>query len=127
LNKAAPNGVDCFFDNVGGQDSSVVLSKMNRFGRVSVCGAISAYNAQNQPEKATIVQPAMVFNELKMEGFIVSRWFPRWSEGINQMAAWINQGKIVARETRVKGFEKAPQALVGLFEGENTGKMLVAA
>jgi len=125
LDQAAPNGVDCFFDNVGGENSSIVLSRMNRFGRVAVCGAISAYNTQGEPEKATFVQPALVFRELRMEGFIVSRWFPRWSEGVNQMATWIKQGKIVAREERTKGFVNAPQALVGLFQGENIGKMLI--
>ena len=61
-----------------------------------------------------------------MEGFLVQRWSPRWNEGIEQMAKWIGEGKIKVKETVINGFEKAPDAFLGLFDGSNTGKMLVA-
>jgi len=126
LKEAAPNGVDCYFDNVGGLFSSEVLNHMNTFGRVSVCGAISVYN--DDPKNPTLVpavQPAMVFKELKMEGFLVSRWVNRWQEGLKQMSQWIQEGKIKYEETETFGFENTPKAFIGMLRGENTGKAVV--
>ncbi|GBP37193.1 Prostaglandin reductase 1 [Eumeta japonica] len=78
LKEAAPKGVDCYFDNVGGEFSSTVIQHMNEFGRVSCCGSISSYNADPlQSPKVSILQPAMVFKQLKIEGFIVRRWQDR--------------------------------------------------
>ena len=94
LKIAAPNGVDCFFDNVGGADSTTVMMHMNHGGRVSVCGSISTYNDTN-PTLVPPVQGTMIHKELKMEGFMVYRWINRWNEGILQMAEWIKDGKII--------------------------------
>jgi len=125
LKEGAPNGVDCFFDNVGGLDATKVINNhMNTFGRISGCGAISGYNA-TEPVLVPSTQGAMVFKQLRYEGFIVRRWLPRWFEGIQQMAQWIAQGKVKAEETVVEGFEKMPEAFNGLFTGANTGKMVV--
>ena len=124
LKIAAPNGVDCFFDNVGGPDSTTIINHMNKGGRISVCGAISTYN-DKEPTMAPCIQGPMIFKELKMEGFLVDRWLSRWDEGIQQMAQWITEGKIKVRETVVEGFEKTPEAFFGLFTGDNTGKMVV--
>lgn len=116
--------MDCFFDNVGGADAAVVINHMNLFGRISVCGAISMYN-EKEASLVPATSPTFVFKQLKMEGFIVTRWMPRWQEGIEQMALWIHQGKIQAEETIIEGFDKMPEAFIGLFQGSNLGKMVV--
>merc|ERR1719220_2099432 len=108
LAKAAPKGVDCYFDNVGGEMSVAVLNAMNTRGRAAICGAISHYN--------------------EVGGYLVGRWKgEQWVEGIKAMAGWVMSGKIKVRETVVDGFDKMPQALMGLFTGDNTGKMVVKA
>merc|ERR1719412_2537273 len=123
LSQAAPNGVDCYFDNVGGEMSISVMEAMNKFGRVSVCGAISQYAESKNNSRC--IMPLCVFKELKIEGFLVPRWLHRWEEGIKAMAGWVAAGKIKARETVMEGFTNTPNAMVGLFKGTNTGKMIV--
>lgn len=123
LKEAAPKGVDCYFDNVGGELSALILTQMNVYGRISVCGAISGYNDQTfqvQPP-----QKFFVFNQLKMEGFIVWRWADRWIEGITEMAKLINAGKIKYHETITLGFENTPKAFIEMLRGKNTGKAVV--
>jgi len=128
LKEVAPQRIDCYFDNVGGELSSVILNQMNRFGRIAVCGAISSYNDDPfKLPKVAILQPTFVFNELKMEGFLVNRWVPRWSEGIEQNLKWIREGKIKYRETVTDGFENIFDGFVGMLRGENTGKAIVKA
>merc|ERR1711976_179243 len=124
LDDGAPNGVDCFFDNVGGDDASIVINHMNPFGRIAVCGAIATYNDKTKP-RVPMTSHTFVFNQLKMEGFLVTRWLDRWEEGIKQMATWVMEGKIQTEETVVEGFERMPDALIGLFTGSNKGKMVV--
>ncbi|XP_069677673.1 prostaglandin reductase 1-like isoform X1 [Periplaneta americana] len=128
LKQAAPNGVDCYFDNVGGTLSSAIISCMNERGRISVCGSISSYNAdiKNMPS-APIVQLAVVSKQLKMEGFLTYRWLDRWNEGIMQNLQWIKEGKLVYRETVTEGFENMTKAFIGMLRGENTGKAIVKA
>merc|ERR1719433_1451360 len=125
LSKAAPAGVDCYFDNVGGEMTAGVLSLMNTRGRVAVCGAISHYNDQGGYTKVTDILPLSIQKELKIEGFLVGRWKARWLEGIKAMAAWVGSGQIKVRETVVQGFDRMPTAFMGLFTGDNTGKMIV--
>ena len=127
LAKAAPAGVDCYFDNVGGEMSAAVMSLMNTRGRVAVCGAISHYNEVGGYSKVTDVLPLCVFKELMVEGFLVGRWKARWMEGVMAMAGWVTKGEIKVRETVVEGFDKMPFAFMGLFTGDNTGKMVVRA
>merc|ERR1740128_583186 len=127
LAKAAPNGVDCYFDNVGGEMSAAVMAAMNTRGRVAVCGAISHYNEVGGYSKVTDVLPLCVFKELKVEGFLVGRWADRWMEGVGAMAAMVMKGDVKVQETVVEGFEKMPHAFMGLFTGDNTGKMIVKA
>merc|ERR1719348_654450 len=127
LKTAAPEGVDCYFDNVGGEMSAAVMAAMNTRGRVSVCGAISHYNDVGGTSKTTDVLPLCVFKELKVEGFMVLRWLERWMEGIKAMDDWIKTGDIKVEETVVEGFENTPDAFLGLFTGNNTGKMVVKA
>jgi len=123
LKEAAPNGVDCYFDNVGGTLSYNVISQMKAFGRISVCGAISGYNDQEILVPA--VQKFFVFNQLKMEGFIVHRWADRWLEGITEMSKWIQEGKIKYHETITLKFENTPKAFIEMLRGKNSGKAVV--
>ncbi|XP_054274432.1 prostaglandin reductase 1-like isoform X1 [Macrosteles quadrilineatus] len=128
LKKLAPKGVDCYFDNVGGDISSQVLYQMNKYGRISVCGAISVYNNDfSNLAKAPVIQTAMVMNELKMEGFIVMRWAHRWMEGVLQNLKWVKEGELKYKETVTEGFKKMPEAFIGMLRGENVGKAVVKA
>ncbi|CAK1551191.1 unnamed protein product [Leptosia nina] len=124
LKAAAPNRVDCYFDNVGGEISHTIMSYMNKYGRVAVCGSISSYNDLKLP-KVTIMQPAIVFKELKVEGFLVNRWTHRWDEGIDMNLKWIQEGKLKYKEEVYHGFENMVKALNGILRGENTGKAVV--
>lgn len=126
LRKAAPKGVDCYFDNVGGDISSTVIYQMKPFGRVAVCGSISSYNSDaSSLPKATILQPAVVFNELKIEGFIVTRWIDRFSESRQKNEQWLKEGKLRSRETVTKGFENMFVAFTDMLKGKNVGKAVV--
>uniref|UniRef100_A0A146MD42 Prostaglandin reductase 1 n=2 Tax=Lygus hesperus TaxID=30085 RepID=A0A146MD42_LYGHE len=124
LSEKVPQGIDCYFDNVGGEMSSTVLSHMNMFGRVAVCGAIAGYNAKTPP-LAPMVQSAIVMNQLKLEGFFVQRWLGRWNEGILKNMGWVKEGKLKFREFVTEGFEKLPEALIGTMRGDAVGKALV--
>ncbi|EAA06257.3 AGAP000414-PA [Anopheles gambiae str. PEST] len=123
LRAAAPGGVDCYFDNVGGYISEAVLGQMNLYGRISVCGTISNYNA----ERAQVADPQrlFVFKQLRQEGFIVTRWAKRWMEGIRQNLQWIEEGRLRYQETVTDGFEQMPAAFVSMLTGGNTGKAVV--
>ncbi|KAJ0177361.1 hypothetical protein K1T71_007370 [Dendrolimus kikuchii] len=124
LKQAAPKGVDCYFDNVGGEISSLILNQMNEFGRVAVCGCISSYNESQLP-KATILQPALIFQQLKVEGFIVGRWLDRWSEAFAELVGWIASGKLKTPEHVTEGFDNLFDAFSGMLSGDNFGKAVV--
>ncbi|XP_069141165.1 prostaglandin reductase 1-like isoform X1 [Argopecten irradians] len=126
LKAAAPDGFDCFFDNIGADFTATALKHMKLFGRVSICGQISSYN-DKAPPKGEYPFMLILGKQLKIEGFIVMRWLPRWAEGEKAMGQWIKEGKIKFKETVYKGFEKMPEAFVGLFDGANTGKAIVSA
>ncbi|XP_018028153.1 prostaglandin reductase 1 isoform X1 [Hyalella azteca] len=130
IRDAAPNGVNCYFDNVGGEFSSKVIPLMASMGRVSLCGAISTYNDHTRHiGVSTMCSPlsegTIIWKQLRVEGFIVTRWLPRWREGIKQMRDWIDEGKLKYRETVTEGFENQPKAFIGLFTGDNIGKAVV--
>merc|ERR1719362_276320 len=124
LAEAAPKGVDCYFDNVGGEMSMAVLRAMNLRGRISVCGAISTYNTKEVSSNMDILHLCIV-KELMIEGFLVHRWAKEFESGIKTLAGWLMAKKLVARQTIVDGFENTPKAFAGLFDGTNTGKMVV--
>jgi prostaglandin reductase 1 len=124
LNEAAPEGVDCYFDNVGGEISSIVLSKMNLYGRIAVCGSISSYNEVDTP-KASILQMHLVSKQLKMEGFLVSRWEGKWGTAFADIIHWIRSGKMKTEEHITEGFDNLYEAFVGMLAGENVGKAVV--
>lgn len=122
--EAAPNGVDVYFDNVGGSISDAVLFSINQFARIIICGAISVYNKTELPTSLS-VQPFLVKNSALMQGFIVSNYAEKFPEAIQKLAGWLNEGKLTYTETIVDGFDNIPQAFIDLFEGKNKGKMIV--
>ena len=124
LNQAAPDGIDVYFDNVGGDHLEAAIFAMHDFGRIALCGAISMYNATSLPEGIRNV-PLSVARRLTLRGFIVSDHFDRFPDFVREVGAWLRDGKIRYRETVVEGLENAPEAFIGLFRGENLGKMLV--
>ena len=124
LAKAAPGGVDVYFDNVGGPQLEAAISCMNPFGRIVLCGMISKYNDRRPTPGPPNLMLAVV-NRLRLQGFIV-RDHEDLKEAFRQdMAAWIAAGKVHWKETVFDGLENAPRAFLGLFEGRNFGKMLV--
>ncbi|XP_043216218.1 prostaglandin reductase 1-like isoform X1 [Amphibalanus amphitrite] len=128
LKEAAPDGVDCYFDNVGGMLSYQIRKQMNVYGRISVCGCISSYNEKTGEEvKLEVPEKLILFKQLKVEGFLVYRWDAddEWNKGIEQMASWIREGKIAVQETVTEGFQNMPQAFIGMLNGANTGKAIV--
>jgi leukotriene B4 12-hydroxydehydrogenase/15-oxo-prostaglandin 13-reductase len=126
LKELCPSGIDCYFDNVGGAITDAVFSLMNVFGRVSICGLISQYNLE-KPEPGPRLLGFILVKQLKVEGFIITRFQSRWAEGIGQMAGWLREGKLKYREEIVEGCENTARAFIGLLQGDNTGKMLVKA
>src|SRR5690606_4592372 len=122
--KAASDGVDVYFDNVGGDISDAVMVNVMQFGRVVVCGAISLYNETEMPTGPR-VQSLLVKNRILMQGFIVSDYAAKFPDAIKQLSQWLEEGKLTYSETLVEGFEQIPQAFIDLFEGKNTGKMVV--
>ncbi len=124
--KACPNGVDVYFDNVGGEISDAVISNINFHARIPLCGHISLYNATEVPLGPRL-QPMLLTRSVLMQGFIVSNFKNNFPEGMKHLSQWLKKGKLLYSETIVHGFDQLPQAFLGLFKGENTGKMIVEA
>ena len=124
LMKAAPTGIDVYFDNVGGEHLEAALAAARPFARFALCGAISMYNATEMPAGPRNLV-LMVGKQLRMEGFIVSTHWNMMADFHRDLAQWVKDGKVTWKETVFEGIEKAPDAFVGLFKGENLGKMLV--
>jgi NADPH-dependent curcumin reductase CurA len=124
LAEAAPDGVDVYFDNVGGEHLEAAIFQANRGARIAMCGAISVYNAtEAQPGPRNIA--LSIGKRLTLRGFIVGDYADRRAEFAADMAPWLAEGKIVAAETVVEGLENTPAAFLSLFSGGNTGKMLI--
>jgi NADPH-dependent curcumin reductase CurA len=121
---ACPDGVDVYFDNVGGHISDAVLLNINKFARMIICGAISVYNETSLPESIS-VQPFLIKNSALMQGFIVSNYATKFPEAIEHLAKWLQEGRLTYTETVVEGFDQIPQAFINLFDGKNKGKMVV--
>ncbi len=124
--KACPKGVDVYFDNVGGEISDAVISNINFHARIALCGQISTYNATDVPMGPRI-QPMLLTRSVLMQGFIVGNYQSLFLEGTQQLAEWLTEGKVKYTETVEHGFDNLPNALLGLFKGENMGKMVVEA
>jgi len=124
LKSACPNGIDVYFDNVGGEVSDAVMPLINNGARIIICGQISMYNS-DKPDPGPRPQPYLLVNSALMRGFIITQYVSRFAEGVTQMAQWMAEGKLKYAETVVDGFENTPQAFIGLFKGENLGKQIV--
>ena len=124
LKEACPAGVDIYFDNVGGDISDSVISLINKFARIPLCGQISLYNDE-QVSMGPRLQPRLLTFSAIMQGFIVHNYENRFDEGICQLAHWLKEKKLKYAENVVEGLENAPKAFIGLFAGDNLGKQIV--
>lgn len=122
--EACPNGVDVYFDNVGGDVSDAVIAHINFNARIPLCGQIALYNTTAVPMGPRI-QPMLLTRSVLMKGFTIGNYQARFGEGFSQLAAWVREGKLRYTETTRHGFDQLPDAMLGLFSGENTGKMIV--
>ena len=122
LRDACPDGIDGYFENVGGMVLDAVLPRMNAFGRIAVCGMIAGYDGAALP----LAQPALILiQRLKVEGFIVSEHMEVWPQALSELGTLVATGKLKARESIAEGLEAAPEAFLGLLKGKNFGKQLV--
>jgi NADPH-dependent curcumin reductase CurA len=124
LARAAPDGIDVYFDNVGGPHLEAALNAAKPFARFAICGMISIYNA-TRPEPGPSNLALLIGKNIRMEGFIVSHHFDLMAKYVEELSGWVKAGKVKWQETVFEGIDKAPEAFLGLFSGENTGKMLV--
>jgi len=124
LKELCPDGIDVYFDNVGGIISDAVMRLINVKARISVCGQLSQYNLE-EPEVGPRWLGQLIVKQAKMQGFLVSGYADRFPEGLKQLAKWLKQGKLKYREEVAQGIESAPQAFIGMLQGKNQGKQLV--
>ena len=122
--EACPDGVDIYFDNVGGEISDAVISHMNFHSRIPLCGQIALYNNTDNATGPRL-QPMLLTRSILMQGFIVSDYKSLFPEATKQLSQWVKDGKLKSTETITHGFDQLPAALIGLFSGENEGKMIV--
>ncbi|MGD8418053.1 MAG: NADP-dependent oxidoreductase, partial [Pseudomonadales bacterium] len=124
LDTHCPDGIDIYFDNVGGETLDLCLARIRDRARVVLCGGISRYNATGE-----LAGPKnyfnLVFRRARMEGFIVLDYAARFPEAARQMREWMREGRLRQRVTVVEGFQELPRALIRLFEGYNIGKLMV--
>ncbi|XP_062512869.1 prostaglandin reductase 1-like [Corticium candelabrum] len=133
LSKAAPDGINAFYDNVGGDFAdTVILYHMKQFGRVASCGSISQYNLKPgtgdkdlSVPKGARLQGVIVKQQLKIEGFIIYRFTDRYDEANSALAQWVKEGKLKWREHVTDGFENMPKAFIAMLKGANIGKAIV--
>ena len=124
LQAAAPEGIDVYFDNVGGDHLRAAIECARPFGRFALCGMISQYNnTEPTPGPDNLIQ--IIGKQLKLQGFIVSSHTDMQAQFVQDIATWVGTGKMTFRETVREGIEAAPEAFLGLFKGANVGKMLV--
>ncbi len=124
LKASCPNGIDVYFDNVGGATTDHVLNHINKHARIVLCGQISTYNA-DKPELGPRNLLTLITHSALMQGFIVSDFAARFTEGLIKLGNWLNEGELRYEETVIDGLENLPKAFMGLFKGENLGKQLV--
>ncbi len=124
LNREAPDGIDVYFDNVGGETLEAALSALRMHGRIAACGGISGYNAETpRPGPSNLFN--VIIKRLTMRGFIVSDWLDRRAGFEQEVGGYFRAGKLKNKETVVKGIDQAVGAFIGLFQGQNVGKMVV--
>ncbi len=125
LHTALPEGIDVYFENVGGAHLDAACGQMRPLGRIPVCGMISSYNNKGARSEGVTTLSNMIYNRVTMKGFVVYEFADQQEKFLQDMRGWIADGKMHYSETIMHGIEQAPEALIGLFEGKNTGKMLV--
>jgi NADPH-dependent curcumin reductase CurA len=125
LKAAAPNGIDVYFENVGGEHLNAALPRMNALGRIAVCGMISAYNNFGAVSEPVTTLSNIIYNRVTIRGFVVYEFESKRAQFLKDMKEWIKDGRIKYRTTILQGIDSAPTALIGLFTGVNTGKMVV--
>lgn len=121
---ACPDGVDVFFDSVGGETFDSVLKSINKHGRVVICGEIAEYNESDPPEGPR-PNHLLVQKSARIEGFVVFDFKEEFDTAKKEIAKWLDSGKMVYKENLIEGFENIPSAFIGLFKGENIGKQMV--
>ena len=119
-----PDGVDAYFDNVGGEITEAVAANLDFHARIALCGQISQYN-NTKPYVGYSILPHLLTRSVLLQGFIVGNYSDKFSEAISHLTQWLNEGKLKYTETIIDGFDKLPDAFLGLFSGKNHGKMLV--
>ncbi|MCJ2047514.1 NADP-dependent oxidoreductase [Methylobacterium sp. J-078] len=128
LAAACPDGIDVYFENVGGAVFDVVLPLLNTFARVPVCGLVSGYNATELPpgpDRVPVLMRAILTKRLHLQGFIIWDYAAQEQDFLDEVGGWLREGLIVHREDIVDGLENAPEAFAGLLKGRNFGKLLV--
>jgi NADPH-dependent curcumin reductase CurA len=123
IRKACPNGVDVYFDNVGGEILDATLLCLNKFARVAVCGWISTYNVPNAPGPTNLWQ--LVAESVTLQGFTLLDYMDRFAEGVGQLAQWLMAGKLKHREEVVDGLDNVLPTFLRLFDGSNQGKLVI--
>ncbi|MFV0547674.1 MAG: NADP-dependent oxidoreductase [Limnobaculum xujianqingii] len=129
LTNACPQGIDIYYENVGGKVFDAVLPLLNPRARIPVCGIISQYNATalpDGPDRLSLLESIILKKRIRMQGFIIfNDYAHHFGEFIQQMGQWVSEGKIKYREHLVQGLENAPEAFIGLLKGENFGKLVI--
>jgi hypothetical protein len=125
LREHCPNGIDVYFDNVGGEILEAALANLARKARIVLCGAISQYNSKAEELRGPRNYMTLLVNRARMEGFVVFDYAARYGEAARTMAGWLAEGKLKAREDIVDGLETFPETLLKLFRGENVGKLAI--
>jgi NADPH:quinone reductase len=124
LKEICPDGIDVYFDNVGGTFSDAVFRLLRPRARIAVCGQISQYNLE-KPETGPRILPSLLVKQARAEGFLIPQFSDRFPEGLQQLAAWVKERRIKYREDIVEGIQNAPVAFIGMLQGHNMGKQLV--
>lgn len=124
IQEACPNGVDCYFDNVGGEISDAVMKHINYNSRIAICGQIALYNEMKLANSIRIL-PQILMNSALIQGFMVQNYKKHFPGALLQIDDWLKEGKLKYAETIIEGFEQLPEAFIKLFKGENFGKMIV--
>jgi hypothetical protein len=122
IKEAAPDGIDGYFENVGGMIMDAVMLRMNAFGRIALCGMIAGYDGKPVPMS---FPQLLLTNRIRLEGFIVSEHMEVWPQALKELGELVGSGKFRPRESVAQGIESAPEAFLGLLKGRNFGKQLV--
>jgi len=126
ITAACPNGVDVYFDNVGGEITDAVVANLNNHSRFVLCGQISQYN-NTRVSTGPAILPVFLTRSVKLQGFIVRNYSMQFDDAMQQLTKWVREGKLKYKETIIHGFDKLPETFIALFSGKNQGKMLVKA